>query len=579
MASKRDKLRAGAKANFNAGHLRSVSSIPEAGDPLEPITITLTLDELTYYDRNPRQAENEAFDDILNETRALGGLDGVLPVTRRPGEKLYFPKRGGNTRLKALRQLYEETGNEAFFRIDCKVYPWTNEADVLSAHLADNDNRGGVIFIDRALGVRNLRRELEREAGKELSSRALSEKMKGTGYAVGHTIIQLMTYSVDTLLPLIPNALNQGLGKPRIEETRKLHNQLRQVWEAENPDTESFEVEFAKVLSESDDNEFWSLELVQQDLFHQIAHALNIPESHLHLSLTAVEQGHEPIPYAPASQTSDTNNDASSGVEPLVPPTHREASRDTPPKSAPDQGFIDLSEDTLSAQAAKDHKIPAATSTPPQATKEQALADLPATSSSDNIAAIRAANYELAITVAKNEQGLREDIFRWDHGYGFCVDVSTFMLTFENPAYFGDDDRSARARHLFLLLMALSENQAGIDRVKSMPSSMTAVKQLSESKDHYLRFRDRYCPPPRPETAGYHLFNNTPFFSNEQLENLFTIIMNNRRLRELSGDPTGHALFPPPVPDELLGLDPESNSKLFEMYKTHQAQGEDHDDD
>jgi len=573
MASKRDKLRKGAKANFNTGHLRPAqAAIPEAGDPLEPLTITLTLDDLTPYDKNPRNAANEAWEAILDETRSLRGLDGVLPVTRRPGETLYFPKRGGNTRLRALRHLWDETGDEAFYRIDCKVYPWTSEADVLTAHLADNDNRGGVIFIDRALGVRNLRLELEKAAGEKLSSRALAEKMKGTGYAIGYTIIQLMDYAVDVLQPAIPNALNRGLGKPQIEGIRKLHNQLRKAWAAENPDIDAFEAVFSEALADSDDD-FWSLDLVSGDLYQRVANALDIPESHLQLSLTSLSHGQGPVVYepdpGPSAETGKPESEPATGSGPVAPPP------DPPP------GSLDLSPSTSSGSEAPESGDVAPAAAGPAAGSAPPV--LSQAAPGDDLDELRSINFELARTVASAGKSLKDDVFAWEYGYGFCLDLPSDWLSFENPIYNKDSESLMRDKHIYLLLMGLSETHHMLGRVLTLPSHLTAVKRLSDQIHFYRDYFERFCPRPRHETIGFDLLNNRAGFDDEQLQNLFNIIMNNRRMRSLVNDPTGAALFPPPVkitpprdsdaPTTVLGLDPEQSAEILAALERHKNRG------
>ena len=87
-------------------------------------------------------------------------------VTRRPGEPDYRLYTGGNTRLKILKELFAETGERRFARLACWYRAWRDEAEVVLAHLKENDLRGDLIFRDKALAVANAERWLWGNAGK-----------------------------------------------------------------------------------------------------------------------------------------------------------------------------------------------------------------------------------------------------------------------------------------------------------------------------------------------------------------------------------------------------------------------------
>src|SRR3546814_13670982 len=86
---------------------------------------------------------------------------------------LYIIRNGGNTRLAILRELWSETKEERFFRIACLFRPWPARGEIvaLTGHLAENELRGGLTFIERALGIEKARAFYEQESGKALSDR------------------------------------------------------------------------------------------------------------------------------------------------------------------------------------------------------------------------------------------------------------------------------------------------------------------------------------------------------------------------------------------------------------------------
>ena len=94
------------------------------------------------------------------------GLDAPPAITRRPGEAHYIIRNGGNTRLAILRELWSETKDERFFRIPCLFRPWPERGEIvaLTGHLAENELRGGLTFIERALGVEKAREFYEQES-------------------------------------------------------------------------------------------------------------------------------------------------------------------------------------------------------------------------------------------------------------------------------------------------------------------------------------------------------------------------------------------------------------------------------
>lgn len=200
------------------GHFGQSRELPDA-DPINITQMQLEIDRIEPYDHNPRRERNPLHDEIKESIRAQGGLNNPLTVTRRPGEVRYMVESGGNTRLQILKELWTETGDERFYRIHCLFRPWVSESHVLTAHLIENDKRGALAFIDRALGVRALRQALELEQQESLSQRQLAEVLRTRGYGLDQSMISRMDYAIDVLLPLIPEALRAGMGRRRCDES------------------------------------------------------------------------------------------------------------------------------------------------------------------------------------------------------------------------------------------------------------------------------------------------------------------------------------------------------------------------
>ncbi|MGH8654552.1 MAG: ParB family protein, partial [Gammaproteobacteria bacterium] len=210
--------------NLQQGFFGKNRELKEA-DPIEPTPMSVPLERIRPYDRNPRQERNEAYDRI-KQSISSRGFTGSLPITRRPGEPDYMVAEGGNTVLQILKELHAEKGDPRFKTIHCLFEPWISESATLIAHLVENDARGELIFIDRARAVHELRRLLEQETGTVLSARQLATLLRERGYGIDHPTVGRLEYAVETLLPVIPAALRAGLGRPAIDQIRKLQKTL-----------------------------------------------------------------------------------------------------------------------------------------------------------------------------------------------------------------------------------------------------------------------------------------------------------------------------------------------------------------
>ncbi len=237
----------------------------QPADPIVPTPMVLPIDEVDPYDRNPRIERNRAYD-VIKENIRKRGFKGALSITRRPGAERYMAAEGGNTTLVAIKELYEETGDQRFATIQCIFEPWVSETTVLIAHLIENDARDDLIFIDKARAVRNLKHELEAETGTELSQRKLVEVLRERGYPVSRRLLYSMDYAVDTLLSAIPVALRSGMGRPQVNAIQKLESAARDIWDSyQAGDEELFKAVFAEALARCDGPD-WSFDTARSEV-------------------------------------------------------------------------------------------------------------------------------------------------------------------------------------------------------------------------------------------------------------------------------------------------------------------------
>lgn len=283
-----------------AGFERNGPSAVALSDPIADTPMVVTLDQLRPYDHDPRKKRNPVYEEIKASIRERG-LDAAPAITRRPGEGHYVIRNGGNTRLAILRELWAETKDERFFRISCLFRPWPARGEIvaLTGHLAENELRGGLTFIERALGVEKAREFYEEETSATLSQSELARRLAADGFPVQQSHISRMADAVRYLLPAIPTVLYGGLGRHQVERLSVMRKASERTWEhyakgCSLPlDFDSF---FLEVLSQFDAQaDEFSPQRVQDELIGQMSELLDIDYDVLALDLTESESRHRAL--------------------------------------------------------------------------------------------------------------------------------------------------------------------------------------------------------------------------------------------------------------------------------------------
>lgn len=268
--------------------------LEQLSDPISDTPMVLTLDQVLPWHDNPRTTRNPKYDELKESIRHRG-LDTPPPVTRRPGEDKYRIRNGGNTRLEILNELYKETGDERYFRFNCLFRPWDKqrgEIIALTGHLAENDLKGDLKFIERAVGIQKAKALYEKEKGEPVGIRELSRKLTDDDYPVSHSHISRMLDAVEILLPAIPVMLYSGLGKPQIEKLLSLRKSASSCWArlyaGEGID---FEMMFQDTLAifDSSPDEF-IFERFQDELIDQMKRPLGLRYDQILLEITNGQQ-------------------------------------------------------------------------------------------------------------------------------------------------------------------------------------------------------------------------------------------------------------------------------------------------
>ena len=263
------------------------SSTTATFPPDELVATRIEVTRIRQYDRNPRRQQNPEYDRIKASIRA-GGLDQPLVLTQEPGSTDYVLHTGGNTRLRILKELYEETADDRYYWVDCVVRAWSQESTVLLAHLRENELRGGLSFIDRAQAVFDVKSLLEAELAIEtVSQRQLETLFRERGFNLSHSTISRMGYAVHTLWPVMPKALSGGLGRPQIEKIRSLERAARHIWlHRELGDDSVFDTVFAELCRRYDSAD-WDIQPLRTALQYEIAVESEQSEHIIHLEIEA----------------------------------------------------------------------------------------------------------------------------------------------------------------------------------------------------------------------------------------------------------------------------------------------------
>lgn len=249
--------------------------------------VSLPIDAIQCFANDPRQTPNPEYSRIKGSIQTQG-IDQPLVITQRPGEHGYLVAAGGNTRLKILRELFKETGDLKFSRVTAVIKPWRGDAEVMLAHLRENDLRGDLIFFEKACAVRELRQLFEQQYEiKKMTQTEFVAYLHQRGYALSQSSLSYMEYVVDFLAPLLPMALLGGMGRNEVVRIRAVERATRALWnDRVQSDPDGFDDAFAQLCARYDGPD-WDLLSLRQALEAEIADRLNQTVHAIRLALDA----------------------------------------------------------------------------------------------------------------------------------------------------------------------------------------------------------------------------------------------------------------------------------------------------
>ena len=409
-----------AKKQLSSEELRSRLTVGHFGDsaaqdlpPGDPLTVTqmvLEIDRIRPYDGNPRRQRNPQYDEIKASIRAQKRLNNAIEVTRRPDDDLYMVRAGGNTRLQILKELYEETGDEAYRQVHVLYHPWTSDQDVLGAHLIENEMRGTMTLIDRALAVDRLREMFEAEAGESLSRKELQRQLQDIGYTASLKLLRRFEYAAKTLLPSIPQALHGGLGGQAIEKLRDLHRSAHAVGESHGRTQDAVDMVFEESLAATDAPD-WDPGAARQELERRLAEELSLDLRTVRMELDTPPTQDPEGTTDPADMPSDADPGA---MVQQTPPAHDASPTGTPGASP---GRSGAATDPVIGDGAGAGDPPP--SSPPAAAPTEPA---PTPAAAPTVADLRRRIYTLAEQIATRYH-YADQIQPVDIGYGYFIDL------------------------------------------------------------------------------------------------------------------------------------------------------------
>lgn len=251
--------------------------------PVVEMPMVLTIEQLAPNPDNPRTSRNPRYDEIKASIKARG-LDTVPKVTRDPDgdPNKYIFSDGGNTRYQILTELWQETGEERFFRIHVLVKPWPGRLQCVIGHLAENEVRGDLSFIEKARGIHKARIIYEEQLDKPVSMRELSKLLTEQGLPIDASSISRMESALTHLYPWMPDLLESGLGAPQIRLLLALRQDAEKVWDqfcllSERSD-KCFTDVFGECCRKFNSPELWSPEMFRDEFIGDLLLALPHPE-------------------------------------------------------------------------------------------------------------------------------------------------------------------------------------------------------------------------------------------------------------------------------------------------------------
>ena len=515
------------------------SSDPEQVEASEASgSLIIEITRIQPYERNPRHTRNPEYDRIKDSIRS-NGLDQPLVITQRPGATDYIVQAGGNTRLMVLKELFDETGDPRYAQVPCVFRPWNRESDVLLAHLRENDLRGGLTFIDKACAVFEARKLLAEELGlDDMSQRRLETELRRAGYRITHARISQMEYAVYRLLPVMPLALEQGLGRPHVERIRRLERAAYTIWctRCSEPG-DDFEEIFVTLCRRYDGLD-WDTDVLRGALETEIAEASDVSIHTVRVMLDAELAGREWVIPEIEEEPKEASRETESSLEYL---SETDAAQEAGDSDIPDASLAPVDE---APQAVSDSPDPVEVSDPKPVHADDGVAEtcesvtewlgVANNTAPGDLKSLRGRAWTLAARLAQRN-GMGELVEPVPgKGLGFVLrDVPDPTLADQL-----DEDSLSQLSMLWWQLAACAEMTfAPLESILPLLPADSILRRALETEDADLLFNSIWTLD--PGHTGYRLWRP---LDDQDWRDLLSLMETYRRIRRIAAD-TGASVW------------------------------------
>lgn len=307
--------------------------------------IELNVNDVLFYDRNPRRLPNDLYNEI-KESIKVRGVESALFVTKRPGTDRYMLAKGGKTRLLILQELAKEEPTK-WSRHTFEEVPYVNELDVLAAHFVENTGRSQMCFWDFSEGLADLRDELAKEQGKPISQSAFPQLLAEMGINVSRKDMMDAEFALATLQSLgtwkksLLSEHLQNVFRPKLTALQKLWELAPDAVAAEFDDLKNKAIEACTTTHE------YNPQLLIDSVIHELAQPLGCEPGalshllHLHQSGDINSQTDLIAALAQWQASSDAPTDEMQGDQGAAPITKEPETPALPSESSSQQKPVD----------------------------------------------------------------------------------------------------------------------------------------------------------------------------------------------------------------------------------------------
>lgn len=205
--------------------------------PFNGLSMQVPISEIEFFEENPRRSHDlEAYTRIKESIRS-SGVQQPVHITKRPNATHYVLARGGNTRLKIVKELFDETGESRFSLMPCIYIDYINDHEILAAHARENEMRSDMTFWEKASIYERLREDYEASEGKKLSLRSIIPFYAKDGLEIALSNIAVYRFASAYLFGL--ERFCNALSLPKTKQLRQIFNDLKQTAKTADPENES----------------------------------------------------------------------------------------------------------------------------------------------------------------------------------------------------------------------------------------------------------------------------------------------------------------------------------------------------